>query len=235
MTGKGKNAKKNKKPYGKYKKKYKKPIPRFGNSGLYPSTQLVRMPYVDFNKQNAGVFPNVNQQFYSIMNINDPVVAVGGHQPMGHDEAMALYNHFCVVGAKITVKFSPTASGAWPVICGVYVSDDTTVTTTNLSQLMEQGKSKYRQLNISDASNQAVVTMNYSTKKWYNVTNVKDNLNRFGGLFSSSSTFSNDDCYFCVYIGSPEYGGTFDPPEILTTVRIEYVVLLSEPKELTQS
>jgi len=73
-------------------------VPRFGFSGMYPKTRMMMFPYVEHQKMDPDVYPNVLQTFYLCVNMNDPVAAVGGHQPLGHDEASNLYNHFLVAG-----------------------------------------------------------------------------------------------------------------------------------------
>lgn len=210
-------------------------IPRFGFSGLYPKTRMISFPYVDHQKMDVGVYPGINQYFYSCVNLNDPVAAVGGHQPLGHDQAMELYDHFLVAGAKITVTFNSTSTSNYPVVCGIYLSDDTTVTTTSITQLLEQGKSKYRYLNIKDGTKSCTITSTYSAKKWFNITNVKDNRHQLGGSFATDSTYTGDGVYWCVFVASPEYGGATDPPEIFTNIRINYSAIVSEPKELAAS
>jgi len=207
-------------------------VPRFGFSGMYPKTRMMMFPYVEHQKMDPDVYPNVLQTFYSCVNMNDPVAAVGGHQPLGHDEASNLYNHFLVAGAKITVTFNSTGTSTYPVVCGIYLTDDLTVTATNITQLLEQGKSRYKYLNIQDGSKSVTITSTYSAKKWFNITNLKDNFYKCGGLFSSTATYSGDQVYWCVFVASPDYGGVADPPEIFTNIRIEYNALMSEPKEL---
>ena len=61
---------------------------------------------------------------FSANGLYDPNLAVGGHQPMGFDEQMAIYDHYCVLGAKITVNNITTlVSGAEPMIWGINPSD----------------------------------------------------------------------------------------------------------------
>lgn len=230
-----KRAKKKYKPRAKKTYRKKRVVPRFGFSGMYPKTRMMSFPYVEHQKMDVGVYPAINQYFYSCVNMNDPVVAVGGHQPLGHDEAMLLYDHFLVAGAKITVTFNSTNTSAYPVVCGIYLCDSTTVTTTSISQLLEQGKAKYRYLNIQDGTKSCTITSTYSAKKWFNVSNIKDNRTLLGGAFSTGSTYTGDGVYWCVFVASPEYGGATDPPEIFTNIRINYCAVVSEPKELAQS
>lgn len=232
-NGKKKPAKKNNKKRKAYTRK--SVVPRFGFSGMYPKTRMMMFPYIDHQKMDVGVYPAIQQYFYSCVNMNDPVVAVGGHQPLGHDQAMELYDHFVVAGAKITVTFNSTSTSAYPVVCGIYLCDSTTVTTTNIAQLLEQGKSRYKYLNIQDGAKSCTITSTYSAKKWFNVTNIKDNRTLLGGAFSTGSTYTGDGVYWCVFVASPEYGGATDPPEIFSNIRIQYNALLSEPKELGAS
>lgn len=66
----------------------------------------------------------------------DPDLTGSGHQPMGFDQMMAFYNHFCVTHARITVRFG-SATGAAGTAC-VRV-DAASTPVTNIEQIMEFG------------------------------------------------------------------------------------------------
>lgn len=189
------------------------------------------MPYVDNQKMDAAAYPDVLSYFYRANSIFDPVAAVGGHQPLFHDQLAILYNHYMVVSAKITVKFSPTGTYAYPVACGIYMSDDTTVTTTNITQMLEQPGVTYKYLPMVVADKTVTVSRTFSAKKFFNVSNLKDNKYTLGALFGNDPS---EQAYFAVFCGSVDYGGT-NPPEIMSSLRIEYNVVVSEPKEIAQS
>lgn len=66
----------------------------------------------------------------------DPDFTGTGHQPMGFDQLMLWYNHFCVLSAKITVVCKNTAASA-PTICLRVDADSTPLTV--IDRIVEFG------------------------------------------------------------------------------------------------
>ncbi len=66
----------------------------------------------------------------------DPDYTSTGHQPMGFDQMMTFYNHFCVDWARIKVQFTNIATG--PLHVAVRVDADLTP-ITSVDQVMEFG------------------------------------------------------------------------------------------------
>jgi len=58
----------------------------------------------------------------------DPDFTSTGHQPMGFDQMMLFYNHFCVVYAKIWVTFKNQSGSLTPTICVRLDADSTPLT-----------------------------------------------------------------------------------------------------------
>lgn len=92
----------------------------------------------------------------------DPNITGVGHQPYYYDQMSALYDHYHVIGAKITVKFIPTTASA-PMLCGVFINDDSTVTPTNIDTLCENSNARWRTTDLAGD----IVTFNikWSAKK----------------------------------------------------------------------
>ena len=150
---------------------------------------------------------------------------------MAWDEYIALYNHYVVLGSKITVQFtSKAASTLAPPIAGIFQSDDTTHSTVGVTTLIEQNKSRYRLIPHSYEAKPTTIISKFSTKKFYNVTDVKDNLDRLGAPTNTSPT---ERAFFIVFCGDSNEGE--DISGVYGLVTIEYIVAFSEPKELAQS
>lgn len=201
--------------------------------GLVPETKMYSLPYVDNQTIDAAIYPDVLSYFYRANDIFDPVYAAGGHQPLYHDQLALFYNHYIVVSSKITVTFTPTATYAHPIACGIYLSDDFTVTTTNITQMLEQQGVKYKYLNANTGDKSVTITKTFSTKKFFNVSNVKDKIkSSLGAAFGFTP---EDVAYFATFVASTDYSGATNPPAVHTNIRIDYNVLCSERKELAQS
>jgi len=120
-----------KKKYTKKKnndKKYSKSVSKFtpirrGIPSGVNVNRLTNMRYttpINLSSSTGGL---ANIQF-NANDLYDPEVATGGHQPMGYDTMSSLFNHYVVVGAKISIQLSRN-SGTSPIITGIYLGDDT--------------------------------------------------------------------------------------------------------------
>lgn len=198
----------------------------------FPNNKIVKMRYVD------GVYMNPTAGtpqtfFFSANSIFDPNRTGTGHQPIGRDQWFNFYNHYCVVGSKITVNFTygGATTQSCPAICAVYLTDDITLTATSPDMLIEQGKSRWKYLPVAANSFATKTVYNtYSPKKFFNIKDIKDNVTRLGALQTVSPS---EEAFFCLYIG--QIDTSLDCPNVMATVTIEYSVMFSEPKELAQS
>jgi hypothetical protein len=77
---------------------------------------------------------------FSANGLYDPNITSTGHQPMGFDQLMALYEQYYVVSSTITVRFSAFQS-LLPVPVALYLSPDASV-LTSATQLVENGLCK---------------------------------------------------------------------------------------------
>lgn len=204
----------------------------------FPKSTMVKLRYVG----NSSINPTAaNIAGFSIRanSCYDPDPAVGGHQPLGFDQWSQFYNHYVVVGAKITAYFTyskdTTGSNASAYAFGIYLSDDNVITNLTFSGMAEQGLTKWR---IKPASMLATVNNDaspkivskFSAKKFFNITNITDNTSRLGASINANPT---EEAYFHIWGGDP--AGTSDLPSLDVTYMVDYLVIFSEPRELIQS
>lgn len=190
-------------------------------------SQLVRMKYASLITLNAGP-GTAATHVYRANSVYDPDATGVGAQPYGHDQWMNFYNHATVVGSRIRALFTAqSSSNTYNSICTIHVSDDT-ATTTNLELLLERTGTVWGHMAPLTAKGLNLVK-NFSTKKFFNKTNVRD----CEELRGSSSAGPTDQAHFQVSCFNPD--GSTDNAAINVTVMIEYIVLLSERKDLVQS
>lgn len=102
---------------------------------LFPIVKEVKgMIYYDYAKTLSGGVGAVPTNFYSANGLFDPDFTGTGHQPMGFDQMMALYEQATVLRAHIKVTF---ASAGEHARVGVYLNPDTT--SPGLPRLVENG------------------------------------------------------------------------------------------------
>lgn len=199
----------------------------------FPRTTMVKLRYVDSCDLDPGA-GTVAQHVFSANSCFDPNVTGFGHQPMNFDEWSSLYNHYVVVGSKITATLHlGTGVGANGSLFGINLQDDTSV-STDPSTLMEQSLTKYKLANYANTQNSgngSVVTKGFSCKRFFNIANPTDNITRVGaGIGSSPIEAAN----FIVFFGPPP-GVVTDYTSVNATVVIDYIVMFSEPKGQSQS
>lgn len=195
----------------------------------FPTTKVVKLRYVSdpftINPSLSGVATHI----FRANSINDPDFTGVGHQPYGHDTWKTLYNHYTVIGSKISVRLQ-TSSGLAAnsfALAGLALRDDSTATTT-LGLSVESGRCNYRFLGTDDSKNGMVkMVKGYSAKKWYGKTYNASGTQR--ALFDANP---NEEVFYHV---SVESAAGDDLGAVYGQAIIEYICLLQEPKDLGQS
>jgi hypothetical protein len=192
----------------------------------FPANRRTTLRYVDYNSYTitSGV---IAQVFYSVNNLFDPNTSGGGHQPMGFDQWAAIYNHYVVVSCDVSVRFThPQGTGT--IVVGVNLHDDTTAAAA-YSTLVEQGKGAWSTLVSGFGETQRTLKYHYDAKNWFNITNIKDNLDRLGGPVTGGP---GDNVALGIWGQSIDYtqSGSFQ-----AVVQMDFLVDFSEPKDLPAS
>jgi len=199
----------------------------------FPRTTMVKLRYVEGVTINAAA-AQVGYHYFRANSVYDPNYTGGGHQPMNYDLWSQLYNHYVVVGAKCTAYFhDDNNASSQGVLFGIALTDDH-ITSSDPSTIMEQGTTSYRMGNGGPADNSGKglkCTRKFSAKKFFNITNINDNIARLGAGVTSDPT---ELAFFSVFCGHTP-GSTSDLAAHLVTVILEYLVIFSEPKEQGQS
>lgn len=198
--------------------------------GAFPENKVVNLRYVDIISLNPAAI-SVSEYIFRANSVHDPDYSGGGHQPLGYDQWTPFYNHYVVIGARISCQFI-YSSGASPtgIIYGVYLRDDATTMTTG-QEIMEQQLGKYRVAAASSLSSPSVTTLtnNFSAKKFFNITDIKDNRDNLGAIVTTSPT---DGAFFHVWASTLD--GT-DLGDVDVVVTMNFIVSFSEPNNLAQS
>lgn len=157
----------------------------------------------------------------------DPNITGTGHQPMFFDQYSAMYNHYHVIGSKIKVTFLQSAAGNSPVVCGIYLNDDTTTTPTNYQTLGEQTFARQKILTNGGTATQLVLTHSYSAKKTFGAGVMANN-----SLQGTITSNPSEGSYYTVYIQSLNLA---DTNTVLAMIEIEYIAVWSELKDFSGS
>lgn len=164
----------------------------------------------------------------------DPDNTGAGHQPRGFDQYMAMYDHYTVVGSKITVTFLHTREGILDATLVGIACRDGTGTATSINSYAEGRNVVSRVLPGHDASSSPIqpitLSKTCSTRKFLGRSKVMSDPELKG---NASNNPAEDICYH-IFCGTPWLIG--DPGQAINiNFVIDYLVVFHEPKQPAQS
>lgn len=193
----------------------------------FPSKKLCRLRYCDTIWLDPTA-TGVDSHYFCSNGLYDTDITGTGHQPLGFDQWMTIYNHYNVLGARI--KMTPliqnetaSASGYY----GIILDDNTTFSYTSGPEIIEskQGKGAVLLTNMP-ANKPKSAWRSFSSKKFFGHSALEDS-NK-----GSSSANPTEKAYFGTWMSSIT---SSDPTGVNFMIEIEYIVLFTEPKFLAQS
>lgn len=220
--------------------KYRAPARKRGYQRRYipaglPSKQVYRLKYATQVTLDAAAASTAAHVFKA-NGLNDPDLTGVGHQPRAWDQLKEFYEHYIVIGSKCKATFTSgaTTSNYQPSsLVGIELDSDATPAQT-LTDWLERDDRNQSSSALAMAQtkggNAVSVVKTYSPKRFYNIKDIKDNFNRLG---AAVSTDPSELAYFNVMTASMDSGT--NPGSISAVVEIDYLVLLSEPKEPVSS
>lgn len=202
-----------------------------------PNKKPVRLRYVETFTLNP-VAGAKSQYVFRANDCRDPNETSTGHQPKGFDQMMAFYHHCTVVGSKITIRaYNNTTAIQIPgmMFCKLSASGTELANASTLEELMEEPRLTGRKMAGglgygSDRSgpNMIVITNKFSAKRFFGKRfMIGDALYRH-----STSSSPTEIAYFEISYHS--LNGN-DPDNIVVTVQIDYIAVLTEPKQIPGS
>lgn len=175
---------------------------------------------------NPGVGGTPSTQVYSMNGLYDPNITGVGHQPIGFDQVMPLYDHYTVIGSRAKVVASNfSAIAATKLILRL---KDNVTTSTNISEVLENGMSRWTTLPPSGTGGSTrTLSINCNPSRFFGQPVLKED--KYQGNVGSNPA---DQVYLHV-INAPET--SLDLDEVKFTIIIEYIAIFTEPKQLAQS
>lgn len=218
-----------------YKRAYKK---RFSskpnNMGFRPLglVQSAKLKYVTTFSLDPAIGSGGTYVF-SANGCYDPDITSTGHQPYGFDQIMAMYNHYTVVGSKITVNLC--SAQTIPMYAGVLLRSDNITDNSLAAVQLEQPGNKMKLIGYGTSTGSGAtprtMTCKFSTRKFFSKSRgaiVEDSLLRGDALSNPA-----EQAYYHVVLAP-----LFPLENIATqgiTVMIEYSVVFTEPRILGPS
>lgn len=176
----------------------------------------------------SAPFGAVSTYTFRANSLYDPNSSGIGHQPMGFDTWATLYNHYQVIGSKITIRLIEDEATAIAAIAGVYLSDDIAAAYNSASGFIEAQRGTHAYV-MPRTSKALVLRSSFSQRKFFNTT--KNSPADRGTMGASVGQTPTEEAIFSIWLQSI----TSDTSTLYFDVTIDYIATFSEPKDLAQS
>lgn len=164
---------------------------------------------------------------FSANGLFDPSITGTGHQPLGFDQIMAMYDHYVVIASSIKVTFVNT-DPTNVIICGVSVTDSVTA-LVSAPKVIENGSGKYVVLGpLGSSSDTKVITLNINPNKFLGRSHPMSDPELKGDAAGNPT----EGAFFHVWSGSVEGA---DAGLIQASTMLKYTAMFIEPVQLDLS
>ena len=194
-----------------------------------PSKMFTKFRYsttVSINPSAAGL---VAEYVFSANGMYDPDITAVGHQPRGFDQFIGvLYDHYVVVGSKLTARFD-NSNNTSPILCMVK-TQDSAQSTVNRTDWQE------------DSLTRRTLCGSGTSARSYATVVKKVNIGRFLGrskvlsdpqLKGSAGANPTENVFF--HIGACAVDDSLDLNAIPIQVDIDFIAVLIERRNPAQS
>lgn len=224
-----------------YRRRYRKPTSRqtkgfMGNGqalltinkGLgFPLRMRTKLRYVETSALTTGAVGVMSINSFRANGLYDPNNSGAGHQPMYYDQYMAVYNHWKVIGSRITIEICPATTAVQvPVHCALWVDDDFAFNGTFGSALELGVLKNYLMIGGQSKNTRQRLTQTWSLKKYF-----KDKYDSAAVCGSITSDPAEQSAFM---LGFQAVDGV-SMPQYSMVVTIDYIVDFFELKDTAQS
>lgn len=224
-------------------------VPR--NRMNFPQQMKTTLRYterVEFSPTGTSV---VQVQFRG-NGMQDPYVGVGGHQPRGFDDFMAIYGKYTVLGSKCTAQFmyeaydgpsliavagnltqnrgsSDNVPALTPVACGLHKGVEA-LTGGNYIQQMEKDRTQWGYI-TGTGGDICTLSGSGTTKEFAGKAFVVGS----EGYTGDASTDPTEQWYWEVWAGRISDDYPQEKVKVVGSIILEYECVFTEPKTLSES
>lgn len=199
---------------------------------LFPPRFVKRLVYVESSLTVTGTTGLAGNYFFSANGMFDVNITGTGHQPMGFDQMMLMYNHYTVTSSKISLTGVNNSAASIYGALALYLSPDTT-SITDPSTLMENGYLVWKPMYPVTVPGSIVkLNLDCNVATYFARHRNKRELLEDTDLYGTAAANPNDQVYFVASCYSETGANTVS---VSITVEIEYEAIFWEPRKLTQS
>ncbi len=189
-----------------------------------------KMLYYDYQLGLAGTAGILTTSYFRTNDLYDPWQSGVGHQPIGFDQVMLMWEQFAVFSSKISVTF--VSDTDVPVRVGVFLNPDTTTPTVN--DLVENGYVVSKVISgvqTGSARNIATVNLSCDNLKYFQYR-TRDEYFANPNFIGNVTTSPTEMAYFGIFAFSMGTATTF---QVYYDVTLSYDARFQEPRKLAHS
>lgn len=191
----------------------------------FPKKQTVTLRYVE-SVTTSSVAGALGTLLFRCNDILKPNNVTTGHKALFYSLYTGIYDHWTVIGSKITWRLTPETTSANSSRVCVFINDDGTTTSTSLDAVAEQPYAKQMRYFAPGAQQVHTITQKWSARKAFGRGTLANNM-----LQGSLTTSPTELQMYQLFVQSDD--GATIPFNV--TVTIEYIVVFCELKEYTNT
>jgi len=202
------------------------------NKAPMPNSFGSKLRYNELSVISPGVAGIPGVKVMSANGLYDPNITGVGHQPRGFDQLMQMYDHFVVIGSKITCTFTTVYNTAFPaMVCGINLKDSATIYTDPNDY--QEGRNvvtrTIRGTSTTSETSMCTISKTFSCKKFLGRSHPLSDAQLKGDVGNNPA----EQAYFHVW-AAPLDGST-DTSNIRVNIRVDYLTIFIEPRQPSQS
>jgi hypothetical protein len=191
----------------------------------FPKKMTVDHKYVD-NFTLTSTSGVMAKYVFNCNGLFDPNQTGTGHQPAYYDTLTGIYNHYTVIGAKITIKACYTAESNVPTYVSLTQDDDGSLSTSDIQTVAESSTGSIR---LVGPKNQGITLL---TNKWSAKKTFGGSVLGNDNLQGTVSTNPTEKTTWVIAIQAADVVST---TSMFVEVNISYIAVWEELKELVAS
>jgi hypothetical protein len=187
----------------------------------FPNTIISKLRYVQYLTLTSTT-GSMASNYFRANSLFDPDQTGTGHQPLYRDTYASIYNHYKVLGAKITVRachVTPETT-ATALAFGIVGEDDNAASSTSETR-MEQSNSSYA---LIGKNSKATLFATFEPNEMFGAGGADDN--------TAMGSNATEEWYFVVWAASADGASS---NKLNCIVEIDYTVRFAELVTPTQS
>jgi len=158
----------------------------------------------------------------------DPNVVGSGHQPLYFDQCSNLYDHYCVIGARLDLLIVNSTTGIGvPVAFSLSLNDDNSQAVSNPFSVYEQANSRFRVL-APGANQSQRMSLNWSAKKVFGGRDILNDNSLQGSGTSNPTELSQ----YMINVRPADYLSTVS---VYVYATLTQIAIWKELKDIGQS